>query len=145
MNPRPGFVFALAAALGAAALHFSASGCAETGRRVVPAELRRCVDDLVDAGATYSEAELLCGGPRVRDLGVGAALEATVKVPIAPNFLRVVGDEEDDQPVDVADVSDGELRRLGEAWTEALIENARSRAIARDAEKKSGRKRRTKS
>lgn len=64
MNPRPGFAFALAAALVAAALHFSASGCAQTP----PPEVTRCVEDAVAMGFSDEEAETLCGGPKVRDI-----------------------------------------------------------------------------
>ena len=47
-------------------------------------------------------------------------VRACVNVPRVPNYLRI----DDDHKLSIADVPDDELRNIGEAWTEALIERA---------------------
>lgn len=45
-----------------------------------------------------------------------------VEIPMVPNFLRAVGR---DITLPVGDMTDEGLRKLGERWTENLIERAR--------------------
>lgn len=49
---------------------------------------------------------------------------AQVELPTVPNFLRMT----DGQSLPVSAVTEDHLRKIGEAWTEALIENARAQA-----------------
>lgn len=45
---------------------------------------------------------------------------AEVELPRPPNFMRYQGGT-----IPVGDLSDEDLRRIGEAWTEALLQRAR--------------------
>ena len=47
-------------------------------------------------------------------------VQATVEVPRVPNYLIIDADHK----LSIGDVPDDELRRIGEAWTERLIERA---------------------
>lgn len=49
-----------------------------------------------------------------------------ILVPSPFNYLRLAGSEEA-PPVDIAHISDEDLRLIGEAWTKSLIENAARR------------------
>jgi hypothetical protein len=48
-----------------------------------------------------------------------------VKIPSIPNFFLPV--DNNNPSIDVADATDGELRMIGEIWTEELILNAQRR------------------
>ncbi len=48
-------------------------------------------------------------------------VEAAVEVPRVPNFLTI----DDTQKISIADVSDEELKYIGAAWLENLLERAR--------------------
>lgn len=50
-------------------------------------------------------------------------LRRQVCLPLLPNFLRL----DPDVAIDVAELSDTELRRIGRAWTEALLQHAAER------------------
>lgn len=57
-------------------------------------------------------------------------------LPVLPNYLRLVrpvdsGWSWSSTGIDVADVSDEELRAIGKEWTEALIAHARRRRANR--------------
>lgn len=49
----------------------------------------------------------------------------SVHLPMLPNFLRDSGPI--DRVWDVAEISDATLRRIGKAWTDALVEHAQKR------------------
>lgn len=53
-------------------------------------------------------------------------VEADVQVPKVPNFLLYPGGGK----IRVGDVQDTSLRRIGEAWTEALLQRAREQREA---------------
>ena len=48
-------------------------------------------------------------------------VQAEIEVPQPVNFLRMT----DGQTIPVAAVTDGDLERIGELWTKALIERAK--------------------
>lgn len=54
--------------------------------------------------------------------------ELIVKLPMLPDFLRR-GD--DLGSIDIAELSDDMLRRVGEAWTTALLNHANQRRLPR--------------
>ncbi len=56
-------------------------------------------------------------------------VQAEVKLPLLPNFLRLSTNA--DGMIDVADVEDAALRALGAAWTEALLAHAAKRRAQR--------------
>lgn len=57
-----------------------------------------------------------------KTIQVGINIRA--KMPTLPNFIRVqVGDGEQEQTLPVMAFSESELRRIGEQWTEALVEH----------------------
>lgn len=60
---------------------------------------------------------------------VEVKVKARVRLPQLPNFLLFAGDESKDMKLDVADASDESLQQIGEQWTKALIEHARSRRV----------------
>ena len=51
------------------------------------------------------------------------AVKIQLKIPALPNFITTT----DDRTIDVKDLPDATLRRIGEQWTEKLIQHARSR------------------
>lgn len=55
-------------------------------------------------------------------------VKAVVKVPSVPNFLRIDGGSESDA-IDVADVTDDELRAIGRLWIDELLANAAKRRL----------------
>jgi len=55
-------------------------------------------------------------------------LKCAMKLPILPNFMRSIDGE---TAIDVADLSDDDLRATGQAWTDALIEHAKHRRDTR--------------
>lgn len=55
----------------------------------------------------------------------GIKVETEVQVPKVPNFLI-----HEHGKIRVGDVQDTSLRRIGEAWTEALLERAREQREA---------------
>ena len=59
---------------------------------------------------------------RVNDL----VIETKMRLPRPPNYLRT----ERDTPIPVENMSDEFLRKVGERWTEQLLEHARSRRAA---------------
>lgn len=50
-------------------------------------------------------------------------IHATIKVklPKPPNFLRT---EQGDHPIPVGSIPESQLREIGKAWTEALVDHA---------------------
>jgi hypothetical protein len=50
-------------------------------------------------------------------------LRIQVRIPSLPNFLVTV----DGRPIDVKDIPDATLQKIGERWTEKLLEHARTR------------------
>lgn len=56
-------------------------------------------------------------------------VKAEVLLPKIPNFLRYGGGT-----LDVADIDDKALLELAQVWTDALLENAKSRRAARTQE-----------
>lgn len=59
--------------------------------------------------------------------------DATIKVllPKPPNFLRTA---EGSHPLPVSSIPDEQLRKLGEAWTEQLLDHARNKRTKPGAE-----------
>ncbi len=47
-------------------------------------------------------------------------VRATIEVPRVPNYLII----DEHNKLSIADIQPGELRRIGELWTEKLIERA---------------------
>ncbi len=62
-------------------------------------------------------------------------VKAEVRLPAVPNFLLMAGGGE---PLCLCDVPERELRRIGRAWVEALVERSREQAsgvgLRRDGE-----------
>jgi hypothetical protein len=52
-------------------------------------------------------------------------IKVTAKIPATPNFIRMVGFEE--LAIDVKNIEDSELKKIGAEWTKNLIENAKKR------------------
>lgn len=50
-------------------------------------------------------------------------IEWPIKMPSLPNFLIL----ESGEKVDVKDVTDRNLRKIGKVWTQALVEHAQNR------------------
>lgn len=50
-----------------------------------------------------------------------------VKTPSTPKFLKVDKSSRKEVMVDIADVSDEDLRRVADQWTKALLESAQQR------------------
>lgn len=44
----------------------------------------------------------------------------TIKTPLVPNFVRTMSGE----AISIADLTDAELRCLGQAWTRSLLDKA---------------------
>lgn len=65
-------------------------------------------------------------------------MNAVIRTPTVPNFLTVTVAGKEVQ-VSVADVSEADLKAVGAAWTEKLIETAKSYRKARDERGKGGR------
>jgi hypothetical protein len=63
-------------------------------------------------------------------------LTAEIVVPQVPNYLRYGSHE---APIDVAHLSDADLRHIGEAWTQALIDRANHRRSLEEQEKRRAR------
>jgi hypothetical protein len=55
-------------------------------------------------------------------MGKSITVKADVEVPLVPNFLNYNGGT-----IRIADIAESDLRKIGEAWTEALIEKARKK------------------
>ncbi len=55
-----------------------------------------------------------------------------VHLPQVPNYIRLVGPTE--RSVDVADITDGELVNIAEAWARELLAHAARRREARKGE-----------
>jgi hypothetical protein len=51
------------------------------------------------------------------------AVKVQVRIPALPNFITTT----DDRTIDVKDLPDATLRKIGEQWTEKLILHARAR------------------
>lgn len=69
------------------------------------------------------------------DITVTVRLERRLKMPTLPNFIR---DAATDEPVDIADLTEDQLREIGKAWTDALVRKARERVdvMVRDVNRK---------
>lgn len=57
-------------------------------------------------------------------------MNAIIKIPRVPNFIREDGG---DGNFSVADFTDEQLREIGSAWTDDLIENAKRKRITSEA------------
>lgn len=54
-------------------------------------------------------------------------IKRKLKLPSLPNFLRFESQREDGESVDVADLTDEQLRELGTEWQTALVRHAQAR------------------
>ena len=57
--------------------------------------------------------------------GPGIYIQLEVDLPLMPNFLKISGS--DAPSIDVADMTDDDLRRFTEHWSKVFIEHAKAR------------------